>query len=153
VKEQRPRTTGDHAMPRRTYPGRLTREEWLELSVSQRYLLAARAVADLRDVWRGCSKKSCRRAHACHGDERCKGRPYETDFNNPDVRQPGYVFNYQPPNRLRLPTAILDHLAYWVEPPAPEQIIDECAAEAGSKAAAALRGAFHLERRRVARIK
>jgi hypothetical protein len=29
-------------MPRRTYPGRLTRERWLKLSDGQRYLLAAR---------------------------------------------------------------------------------------------------------------
>ena len=133
-------------MLRRAYPGRLTREQWLSLSDGQRYLLAARADADLLELWRSCSKKTCRRAHACHGDERCRGRPYQADFKNPNFRQPGYVFSYQPPKHLRIPSAILDHMAFWLEPPAPEQILEQCAAEAGAKAAAALRRAFRLER-------
>ncbi len=135
-------------MRRRTYPGRLTREEWLKLSMGQRYLLAARADADLLGLWRSCSKKPCRRGHVCRGDERCRGRPYAADFKNPDSRQSGYVFSYQRPKHLRIPSAILDHMAYWLDPPAPEQIIAECATEAGAKAAAVLRGAFRLQRRR-----
>ena len=129
-------------MLRRAYPGRLTREQWLSLSDGQRYLLAARADADLLELWRSCSKKTCRRAHACHGDERCRGSPYQADFKNPNFRQPGYVFSYQPPQHLRIPSAILDHMAFWLEPPAPEQILEQCAAEAGAKAAAALRSRF-----------
>ena len=135
-------------MLRRTYPGRLTREQWLSLSDGQRYLLAARADADLLELWRSCSKKTCRRAHACHGDERCRIRPHLADFKNPNFRQPGYVFSYQFPQHLRIPSAILDHMAFWREPPAPEQILEQCAAEAGAKAGTALRGAFRLERRR-----
>ena len=139
-------------MRHRTYPGRLTREQWLKLSPGRRYLLAARAQSDLLDLWRTCSKKNCRRAHACHGDQRCQTRPYRADFNNPNFRRLDYVSTYKPPAHLRLPSAILDHLAHWHGLPAPEQILDECAAEAGIEAAAALRRAFRLERKR-ARIK
>jgi hypothetical protein len=140
-------------MRRRTYPGRLTREQWLKLSDRQRYVLAARAAADLLALWRSCSKKPCRRGHACLGDERCRIRPHLVDFENPNFGQPDYVSSYRSPAHLRIPSAILDHLAFWREPPAPEQILEECAAEAGPKAAAALRWAFRLERRRHGRIK
>ncbi len=139
-------------MPQRTYPGRLTREEWLKLSVWQRSMLAARADADLLDLWRSCRKKPCRRAHACQGDNRCRRRLYEADFKDPKFREPDYIFSYQPPEHLRIPAAILDHLAVWSNVPAPEQILEQCAAEAGAKAAAALRRAFRL-RRRAARMK
>jgi hypothetical protein len=81
------------------------------------------------------------------GDGRCRIRPRLAYFENPNFGQPDFVSSYRPPGHLRTPTAILDHLAYWREPPAPEQILDECAAEAGAKAAAALRFAFRLERR------
>ena len=139
-------------MARRTYPGRLTRQQWLKLSDGERYLLAARAQSDLLDLWKSCSKKPCRRAHACHGDQRCRIRPYRADFKNPNFGQPGYVFSYRHPEYLSTPFDILRHIAYVDDPPAPEEIIEECAAEAGAKAAAALRGAFRLERR-LARIK
>jgi hypothetical protein len=139
-------------MPQRTYPGRLTRPQWLKLSNAQRYQLATRADADLLALWRGCSKKPCRRAHACLGDQRCRIRPYLVDFNNPNFGRPDYVSSYRFPEHLRIPSAILDHLAFWLEPPAPEQILEECAAEAGAKAAAALRRAFRLERRRHPRM-
>ncbi len=135
-------------MLRRTYPGRLTQEQWLKRSVRQRYLLAARADADLLELWRSCSKKPCRRAHACHGDERCRIRPSLADFKNPNFGQPDYVSGYRFPGHLRIPSAILDHLAFWRPPRTPEQIIEECAAEAGARAAAALRSAFRLQRRR-----
>jgi hypothetical protein len=139
-------------MRRRTYPGRLTRDEWLQLSIRQRNVLAARAAADLLDLWRSCSKKPCRRGHACQGDERCRIRPRLIDFENPNFGQPDFVSSYRFPEHLRIPSAILDALAYWHEPPAPEQILEECAAEAGAKAATALRWAFRLERRRPARM-
>jgi hypothetical protein len=135
-------------MRARTYPGRLTREQWLKLTVRQRRLLAARADADLLELWRSCSKKPCRRAHACLGDERCTIRPYLADFKNPNFGQPDYVSSYRFPQHLRIPSAILNHLAFWHQPPAPEQILEECAAEAGLRAAAALRWAFRLERKR-----
>jgi hypothetical protein len=138
-------------MSRRTYPGRLTREQWLTLSMGQRYRLAVRADADLLELWRSCSKKPCRRDHACRGDERCRIRPRLADLKNPNFGQPGDVSSYQLPGHLRIPSAILDHLAFWPEPPAPEQILEQCAAEAGPKAAAALRSAFRLERGRHAR--
>ena len=138
-------------MPRRTYPGRLTREEWLSLSDGQRYLLAARADADLHELWRSCSKKPCRRAHACHGDVRCRIRPSLPDFKNPNFGKPDYVSSYRFPDHLRIPSAILDHVAFWSEPPAPEQILEQCAQEAGAKAAVALRCAFRLERKWQAR--
>ncbi|HVU43888.1 MAG TPA: hypothetical protein VHD86_22790 [Xanthobacteraceae bacterium] len=109
--------------------------------------VTASAAADLLEIWRNCSKKPGRRAHACRGDERCRIRPRLAYFENPNFGQPDFVSSYRPPGHLRTPTAILDHLAYWREPPAPEQILDECAAEAGAKAAAALRFAFRLERR------
>jgi hypothetical protein len=139
-------------MRRRTYPGRLTREQWLKLTVRQRYVLAARAEADLLDLWRSCSKKPCRRAHTCQGDERCRGRPYEADFKNPNFGQPDFVFSYRSPEHLRIPSAILDHLAFCHPPPAPEEILEQCAAQAGAKAAAALRRAFRLQRSRRAGI-
>ena len=138
-------------MSRRTYPGRLTREEWLSLSDGQRCRLAARADADLLETWRSCSKKPCRRAHACLGDERCRIRPFLADFRNPNFGRPDYVPSYREPSYLRIPSAILDHVAFWSEPAAPEQILEECAQEAGAKAAVALRCAFRLERKWQAR--
>ena len=44
-------------MLQRTYPGRLTRGQWLSLSDGERYLLAARADADSLESRRSCSKK------------------------------------------------------------------------------------------------
>ncbi len=135
-------------MRARTYPGQLTREEWLQLSIKQRMLLAARAESDLLGLWRSCNKKPCRRAHACRGDERCKLRPYEADFRSPNFGQPDFKFSFRFPDRLRIPSAILGHLPFERAPPPPEDILQGCAAEAGAGAAAALRLAFRLERRR-----
>jgi hypothetical protein len=130
------------------YPGRLTREEWLQRSVSQRCLLAARAQSDLLGLWRGCSKKPCRRAHACHGDELCKLRPREADFTNPNFGRPDFKSSYRYPDHLLTPWAIIDQLPFLHEPPAPYAILQQCAAEAGVGAEAALRRIFCLERRR-----
>jgi hypothetical protein len=138
-------------MRRGTYPGRLTREEWLQRSVRERALLAARAGADLLGLWKSCSKKPCRRAHACQGDESCKSRPYAADFKNPDFGRPDFKFSFRYPGHLRIPSAILDQLPFLHQPPSPETIVQDCMAEAGAKAAAALRQVFHLQRRRRAR--
>ena len=133
-------------MRRRTYPGRLTQEQWREHKVRQRYVLAARACADLLELWRSCSNKSCRRAHSCQGDERCRDRPHETDFKNPNFGRPDFVSSFRFPEHLRTPWAILSRLPYWPEPPTPEEILEECAVRAGAGAAATLRRAFRLER-------
>jgi hypothetical protein len=138
-------------MRTRTYPGRLTREQWLTLSKSQRRLLAARAESDLLGLWRTCRKKPCRRAHACHGDERCKSRPYESDFKSPNFGQPDFEFNFHFPDHLLFPSSILDHLPLQSAPPTPEDILQDCAAEAGADAALALRRVFRLARRRTTR--
>jgi hypothetical protein len=135
-------------MRMRTYPGRLSREEWLQLSIGQRMLLVKRAAADLLELWRSCSKKPCRRAHACLGDERCKLRPYEADFKSPNFGQPDFKFSFRYPAHLRIPSAILDQLPFVHAPASPEEILQDCAAEAGADAAAALRLAFRLQRRR-----
>jgi hypothetical protein len=139
------------AMRSGRYPGRLTREEWLRRSVSQRCLLAARAQSDLLGLWRSCSKKPCRRAHACHGDERCRLRPRQADFKNPNFGRPDFVSSYRYPAHLRFPFAIIDQLPFLHEPLPPEAILQQCAAQAGVAAEAALRRIFCLERRRGAR--
>ena len=135
----------------RTYPARLTREQWLKLSIAQRRLLAARAESDLLGLWRACRKKPCRRAHTCRGDEHCKLRPYEADRKSPNFGQPDFQFSFRFPDRLRIPSAILDHLPFERAPPPAEDILQDCAAEAGADAAKALRLVFRLARRRTAR--
>ena len=132
----------------RTYPGRLGREAWLRLSVGARCRIADRAEADLLELWRGCSKKPCRRAHACSGDQRCKSRPYAADFNNPNYGQPDFKSSFSYPEHLLLPAAIVMHLPFRREPAAAEAMVQACAAEAGAGAAAALRRIFRLQRRR-----
>jgi hypothetical protein len=138
-------------MPTRTYPGRLTREQWLKLSNSQRRLLAARAESDLLGLWRTCRKKPCRRAHACQGDERCQSRPYEADFKNPNFGQPDFESSFHFPDHLLLPSSILDHLPYHRAPPTPEDILRDCAEQEGAEAASALRLVFRLARQRTTR--
>ena len=135
-------------MRMRTYPGRLTRQQWLKLSVAQRRLLAACAESDLLGLWRCCRKKPCRRAHACRGDESCKLRPYQADYRNPNFGQPDFQFSFRFPDRLLIPSAMLDHLPFERAPPPPEDILHGCAAEAGADAAHALRLVFRLARRR-----
>ena len=134
-------------MPRGHYPGRLTLEQWLAHSIGQRRLLTDRAQSDLLGLWKSCGKKPCRRAHACQGDSKCRLRPYEADFNNPNRNRLDFQFSYQCPEHLRIPKAIIDQLPYLVEPSPPREIVESCAAEAGGEAAAALRPIFGLERR------
>jgi hypothetical protein len=128
------------------YPGRLTREEWLKRSVGER--CAARAQSDLLGLWRRCSRKAYRSAHACNGDARCKSRPYQADFNNPNFVRPDFEFSYHRPDHLAISSAIIDQLPFLHDPPAPDVILQQCAAEAGIAAEAALRQIFCLVRRR-----
>ena len=136
-------------MRMRTYPGRLTREQWLKLSIAQRRLLAARGESDLLGLWRSCRKKPCRRAHACCGDEQCKLRPYQADYKNPNFGRPDFQFSFRFPEHLRLPSAILDHLPFERAPPSPEDILHGCAAQAGADSVRALRLVFRLARGRM----
>ena len=135
-------------MPRGHYPGRLTLEQWMAHSIGQRRLQTDRAQSDLLGLWKSCGKKPCRRAHACQGDSKCRLRPYQADFNNPNLNRPDFKFSYQFPKRLSIPRAIIDQLPYLVEPSPPREIVEFCAAEAGAEAAAALRPIFGLHRRR-----
>jgi len=135
-------------MPAGTYPGRLTREQWLRRSMMERHVLIARAESDLLDLWKTCGRKSCRRAHACGGDEKCRLRPYLADFNNKNFGRPDYVFRFKYPAHLKLPRDIINQLPFWQPPPAPEVLVRECAAEAGSAAGAALSRIFGLRPRR-----
>jgi len=133
----------------RTYPGRLCREEWLRLSVGERCRIVDRAEADILELWRSCNKKPCRRAHACLGDKRrCTLRPYEADFKNPNFGRPDFRCSFSFPDHLLVPSAIVTHLPFLCEPAAAEAMVQACAAEAGAKAAAALRRIFRLQRRR-----
>jgi hypothetical protein len=133
-------------MRRGTYPGGLTREEWLQRSIRERCVLAARAQSDLLELWRSCSKKFCRRAHACLGDERCRLRPFEADLNNPNLGRPDFQFSYRRPEASRKPSAILDQLPFLPEPPTPEAILQDCTAT-GAPAQTPLRRIFRLHRR------
>jgi|SRR5579883_578990 len=133
---------------KRLYPGRLTREQWLKLPIWRRTQLAARARSDLLGLWRTCSKKPCRRAHGCCGDERCALRPYQADFKNPNFGRPDFVCSFRYPDHLHMPRAILDQLPFMVAPATPEEFMQACAAQVSADAAAALRLVFRLQRRR-----
>jgi hypothetical protein len=134
-------------MRKRTYPGRLTREEWLKRPVDQRCLLAARAQSDLLGLWRSCDKKPCRRAHTCHGDEQCRKRPRQADLNNPNLGRPDFRFSYRIPEELNTAYWILDSLPY--QSPTPEAILED-GALADARVQALLRRIFKIERRRLA---
>jgi hypothetical protein len=95
----------------RDYPGRLTKDEYYALPSAQRWLLAMRAKSDLLALWRSCSKKPCRKARACRGDERCYTRPMQADLKNPNLGQPDFKFSYHYPEDLDEPFAILEHLS------------------------------------------
>jgi len=96
----------------RDYPGGLTRDAYYALPAAQRWLLAMRAKSDLLGLWRTCSKKPCRKAHACQGDERCWLRPAEADMKNPNLNRPDFEFSYDYPKELDGPFAILEHLPF-----------------------------------------
>jgi hypothetical protein len=103
----------------RDYPGRLTKDEYYALPSAQRWLLAMRAKSDLLALWRSCSKKPCRKARACQGDERCHTRPLQADLKNPHLGDPDFVFSYHYPKELDEPFAILENLPHnpFLKPP------------------------------------
>lgn len=53
----------------RSFPGRLTLEQWLARPLSVRLNLIWRAQSDLMGSFRFCADKSCRRARTCCGDD------------------------------------------------------------------------------------
>jgi hypothetical protein len=55
-------------MPKRIYPGRLTREQWQALPRAKRHDLARRGQCDVLGSFRLCTNKRCRRARTCSGD-------------------------------------------------------------------------------------
>jgi len=54
---------------RRSFPGRLTLEEWLVIPWGERIALIARAQADLLGSFRYCTDKPCRRHRRCVSDD------------------------------------------------------------------------------------
>jgi len=132
----------------RTYPGRLNRAEWLQISSRQRLLLIKRAETDLLELWRTCNKKPCWRAHACRGDARCLSRPWQADLNHPNRGQPDFEFSFHYPDRLVFPKQVLKYLQFGPEPLPAEEIVQESAAQDGAEAAAALRLVLRFQRRR-----
>ncbi|HEX4407549.1 MAG TPA: hypothetical protein VH206_02135 [Xanthobacteraceae bacterium] len=56
-------------MNTRSFPGRLTLEEWLVTPLRKRINLIARAQCDLLGSFRFCTKKRCRRLRTCCGND------------------------------------------------------------------------------------
>ena len=54
---------------KRSFPGRLTLEEWLAVPWRKRIPLIWRAQSDLLGSFRSCAKKRCRRLRACCSDD------------------------------------------------------------------------------------
>jgi hypothetical protein len=54
---------------KRSFPGRLTLEEWLAVPFGKRMALVWRAQCDLLGSFRFCTKKRCRRERTCCGDD------------------------------------------------------------------------------------
>jgi hypothetical protein len=61
---------------RRSFPGRLTLEEWLKRPLQARIDLIWRAQCDVLGSFRFCANKRCRRARTCCGGdpEACRQR-------------------------------------------------------------------------------
>jgi hypothetical protein len=55
--------------PTRSFPGRLTLEEWLARPSRVRSDLVQRAQCDLLGSFRFCANKPCRRQRTCCGDD------------------------------------------------------------------------------------
>jgi hypothetical protein len=60
---------GKRQLGKRSFPGRLTLEEWLKVPFIERITLIWRAQSDLMGSFRFCAKKRCRRARSCCGDD------------------------------------------------------------------------------------
>ena len=52
-------------MPKRDYPGSLTRSEWRALPKEQRHRLVRQAQCDLLGSFRYCRNKLCKRRRSC----------------------------------------------------------------------------------------
>jgi hypothetical protein len=95
------------------YPGGLTREQWLALTLNQRVVLAECAKSDLLALWRSCKTKRCRRAQRCMGNgKQCALRPFLPDLNNPNLGNPGFRFSFRLSRKMRMQWATLDSLPF-----------------------------------------
>jgi hypothetical protein len=63
------RALAKRSFGRRSFPGRLTLEEWLAIPYRERVDLIWRAQCDLLGSFRFCASKPCRRARTCCGDD------------------------------------------------------------------------------------
>jgi hypothetical protein len=83
---------------RRSFPGRLTLEEWLAVPFGKRMALVWRAQCDLLGSFRFCTNKRCRRERTCCGDDPMA------------CRQRLWCLAKAKPKTLRNEWARLDHL-------------------------------------------
>ncbi len=60
---------GKRSSGKRSFPGRLTLEQWLALPYLDRVPLIGRAQCDLLGSFRCCADKRCRRSRTCSGDD------------------------------------------------------------------------------------
>jgi hypothetical protein len=61
--------SGKRYVGKRSFPGRLTLEEWLAIPLRKRVPMVWRAQCDLLGSFRFCDEKRCRRERICCGDE------------------------------------------------------------------------------------
>jgi hypothetical protein len=74
--EERGKTMKARPQTKRSFPGRLTLEEWLERPLRARLDLIRRAQCDLLGSFRCCANKRCQRERTCRGNdpEACRQR-------------------------------------------------------------------------------
>ncbi|HUD88793.1 MAG TPA: hypothetical protein VMR17_20285 [Xanthobacteraceae bacterium] len=70
---------------KRSFPGRLTLEEWLAVPFRKRTDLVWRAQCDLLGSFRFCADKRCRRERTCRGDDpgACRQRLWRRKTGKP----------------------------------------------------------------------
>jgi hypothetical protein len=61
--------SGKLHLGKRSFPGRMTLEEWLQVPFLKRIPWVRRAQCDLLGSFRFCAKKRCRRERTCSGDD------------------------------------------------------------------------------------
>ena len=69
VTKKQGKTMKGRPQTERSFPGRLTLEEWLARPSRVRNDLVRRAQCDLLGSFRFCTKKPCRRQRTCCGDD------------------------------------------------------------------------------------
>jgi hypothetical protein len=75
-------------MPKRNYPGRLTREQWQALPRAKRHDLARRGQCDVLGSFRLCTNKRCRRADVQRRSDRLPSKTLApTEEKAQDVAQ------------------------------------------------------------------